>query len=334
MRGQAPAAATIRGRGDLLATGLQRGASLDKVGRSPKLNTALGIVITISGQLPCKLCTSLAVNQQVQTPMEIQRPRRTAAVSVLGHLFRGCCPVLHWCGDAMGRKLVAAVRRPTSCSSWLTTSAGRTWDVTATSSLKHRVIDTLAADGMRFTSAYTAPVCTPSRGMILSGQSSARTGLYKVPFQGNDRPWAKVVPPEPWGDRPVDAKPLGALLSGGRLHVEAGGKSPCPNGLHGRSGRHRPIPQKPRPLLERRSTRSCWTFPESNPGKQVGPITRQAIEFIASNRDRPFFCYVGHHVPHIPLVAREELTEEVRSQMEASARGYPPALCGHVRGHG
>ncbi|MFV2067126.1 MAG: sulfatase-like hydrolase/transferase [Pirellulales bacterium] len=44
-------------------------------------------------------------------------------------------------------------------------------------------IDTLAAGGMRFTSAYTAPVCMPSRGMILSGQSSARTGLYKVPFQ-------------------------------------------------------------------------------------------------------------------------------------------------------
>jgi len=59
-------------------------------------------------------------------------------------------------------------------------------------------VDSLAAAGMRFTSAYTAPVCMPSRGMVLSVQSSARTGLYKVPFQGNNRPWAKVTPPKNW----------------------------------------------------------------------------------------------------------------------------------------
>ncbi|MCP4312835.1 MAG: sulfatase-like hydrolase/transferase, partial [Bacteroidetes bacterium] len=36
-------------------------------------------------------------------------------------------------------------------------------------------IDRLAESGMRFTAAYTASVCTPSRGMILSGQYNART---------------------------------------------------------------------------------------------------------------------------------------------------------------
>jgi hypothetical protein len=41
-------------------------------------------------------------------------------------------------------------------------------------------IDKLAKSGMRFTAAYTAAVCMPSRGMILSGQYNARTGLYKV----------------------------------------------------------------------------------------------------------------------------------------------------------
>ena len=88
--------------------------------------------------------------------------------------------------------------------------------------------DSLAGDGMRFTSAYTAPVCTPSRGMILSGQSSARTGLYKVPFQGNDRPWAKVVPPENWGYRPIDSKPLGAILTGGGYASKLLGKVHVP----------------------------------------------------------------------------------------------------------
>ncbi len=41
------------------------------------------------------------------------------------------------------------------------------------------VIDTLAAEGMRFTDFYTgAPVCSPSRGAILTGRNATRVGMY------------------------------------------------------------------------------------------------------------------------------------------------------------
>ena len=190
-------------------------------------------------------------------------------------------------------------------------------------------IDTLAASGMRFTSAYTAPVCTPSRGMILSGQSSARTGLYKVPFQGNDRPWAKVKPPEPWGNRPVDAKPLGSLLSQAGYTSKLVGKAHVPKafteGLDGATD-----PAQAVAALGQEFHHTLQTFSERNPGKQVGPITRQAIEFIASNRDRPFFCYVGHHVPHIPLVARAELTKKYEAKWKTQPSAIHPhyaAMC-------
>ena len=100
-------------------------------------------------------------------------------------------------------------------------------------------IDRLAASGMRFTAAYTASVCTPSRGMILSRQYNARTDLYKVPFKGNDRPWARVVPPDIWGDRPVNAEPLGVLHSKGGYESMIVGKVHVPDsfsaGMNGKS---------------------------------------------------------------------------------------------------
>ena len=189
--------------------------------------------------------------------------------------------------------------------------------------------DSLAADGMRFTSAYTAPVCTPSRGMILSGQSSARTGLYKVPFQGNDRPWAKVVPPENWGNRPINSQPLGAILSGGGYASKLVGKVHVPQafteGLDGKAN-----PNTAEAALEKTFYGRLLGFAKDNPGKGVGPITQQAIEFIASNKDRPFFCYVGHHIPHIPLVARDELTEKYEAKWERQPMDVHPhyaAMC-------
>ena len=190
-------------------------------------------------------------------------------------------------------------------------------------------IDRLAADGMRFTSAYTAPVCTPSRGMILSGQSSARTGLYKVPFQGNDRPWAKVTPLEPWGHRPVDAKPLGSLLSQAGYTSKLVGKVHVPKAFTEGLGGATDLPLA-RAALGQKFHQKLRSFSESNSGKQVGRITQQAIEFIASNVDRPFFCYVGHHVPHIPLVAREELTKKYEAKWKRQPSDIHPhyaAMC-------
>lgn len=190
-------------------------------------------------------------------------------------------------------------------------------------------LDGLAASGMRFTAAYTASVCTPSRGQILSGQYNARTGLYKVPFKGNKRPWARVIPPEPWGDRPVNSEPLGSLLSKGgyeslivgKVHVPA----PFSAGMDGKSD-----PEKSQAVLGEQLQGEVNQFVEANPGKEVGPITGQAIEFIASNKDKPFFCYVGHHIPHIPLEAREEMINKYEAKWKKQPGKIHPhyaAMC-------
>jgi arylsulfatase A-like enzyme len=47
-------------------------------------------------------------------------------------------------------------------------------------------------------------------------------------------------------------------------------------------------------------------------GKGEFLITAPAEKFIEENRDRPFFCYVPHNNPHIPLAASAELVEKNR----------------------
>lgn len=45
-------------------------------------------------------------------------------------------------------------------------------------------IDSLAAEGTRFTNMNTEPQCTPSRSSILTGRFAIRSGTYKVAFGG------------------------------------------------------------------------------------------------------------------------------------------------------
>lgn len=186
------------------------------------------------------------------------------------------------------------------------------------------VLDALAAQGVRLTAAYTAPVCTPSRGMILSGQSSARTGLYKVPFKGNERPWASVIPPVPWGDQPVDSQPIGALLAKGGYRCSLVGKVHVPPAFV--AGMDSPSnPEAARAALGEQFYAKLLAFTRDNPEKQIGPICRQAIDFIASQSEGPFFCYVGHHAPHIPLEPRADL----KAKYEARWQQRPAAIHPH-----
>jgi len=55
-------------------------------------------------------------------------------------------------------------------------------------------LDSLARDGVRFTDAYVMPQCTPTRAALLSGQHTARNGMWHViPWYGS--PWAPVAEP-------------------------------------------------------------------------------------------------------------------------------------------
>ncbi len=55
-------------------------------------------------------------------------------------------------------------------------------------------LDALAARGVKFSNAYTAAVCAPSRAMMVTGQYSGRLGFYNIPTSASTSPISETKP--------------------------------------------------------------------------------------------------------------------------------------------
>lgn len=60
---------------------------------------------------------------------------------------------------------------------------------------KTPVIDKLAKEGIRYTNAYTAPLCGPSRALILTGRYAFRTGAVNQDMTGLMKPTVETMMP-------------------------------------------------------------------------------------------------------------------------------------------
>ena len=171
---------------------------------------------------------------------------------------------------------------------------------------EHRTphLDRLASEGMRFTSASTAqPICSPSRAAVMTGKCPARLNLTNYLPGRPDTPGQKLLQPRIEGFLPLEEVTLAELLKQagyatglfGKWHL--GGPAHSPN-LQGFDVVESPRANTP-PTAE-------------EGGKGEFAITAAAERFIEANRDRPFFCYVPHNNPHIPLAAPQDLVERNR----------------------
>ncbi|MEY4824096.1 MAG: hypothetical protein RLZZ75_1009, partial [Bacteroidota bacterium] len=60
---------------------------------------------------------------------------------------------------------------------------------------KTPVIDKLASTGIRYTNGYTAPLCGPSRALILTGRYAFRTGAVNQDMTGQMKPSVETMMP-------------------------------------------------------------------------------------------------------------------------------------------
>ena len=67
-------------------------------------------------------------------------------------------------------------------------------------------IDRLAREGIRFTHAYTAPLCGPSRALIMTGRYAFRTGATNQDATGRMKPSVETM-------MPAYLKPAGYVTS-------------------------------------------------------------------------------------------------------------------------
>jgi arylsulfatase A-like enzyme len=165
-------------------------------------------------------------------------------------------------------------------------------------------LDRLAREGVRFTDFYVAqPVCSASRAALLTGCYPNRIGI-----QGalNDRSTHGISADEKTLAEVL--KPRGyATAIYGKWHLGHRPKFlPTRHGFDDYFGlpysndmwpKHPTDKFPDLPLIE--GEKVVETNPDQT--KLTTWYTERAVKFIEKNKDRPFFLYVPHNMPHVPL---------------------------------
>jgi arylsulfatase A len=181
-------------------------------------------------------------------------------------------------------------------------------------------IDRLAAEGMKFTHAYSAcTVCSPTRAALLTGRYPAR--LRVTDWIPGDRPVdRKLSAPEWTMHLPLEEvtiaerlKELGyATASIGKWHLGGAEFGPESHGFDRNvGGDHRGQP-------------ASYFSPYKIPGLPDGLAgefltdreSLEATKFIEANRSRPFFLYLPHYAVHMPVQAKSNVVDKYTKRID------------------
>jgi arylsulfatase A len=186
-------------------------------------------------------------------------------------------------------------------------------------------IDRLASEGMRFTDAYAAcPVCSPTRASIMTGKYPARLHLTDF-IAGGSFPYEKLKQPEWQKFLPLEEATIAEVLkaagyataSFGKWHLSIDKKPPksLPFNPDKQGFDESFITYKP----------SSRTDPDSD-AHNVEAITQKSLDFMESNKDRPFFLYVPHNTIHAPVLGKKKLLEKYKSKPDSDLPQNNPVL--------
>jgi arylsulfatase A-like enzyme len=169
-------------------------------------------------------------------------------------------------------------------------------------------IDRLAASGMRFTHGYSAcTVCSPSRAALMTGQYPARLHITDW-IAGHERPFAKLRIPDWQKFLPLEAVTVAERLAAagyataniGKWHLGDAPYSPEQQGFQKNlGGYHRGQPPS------YFAPYKIPTLPDGPAGEYLTDReSAEAVSFIETNRERPFFLYLPHYCVHTPIQAK------------------------------
>ena len=189
-------------------------------------------------------------------------------------------------------------------------------------------LDSLAKQGMRFTNAYAAaPVCSPTRAAVLTGQAPARLGMTShlpgkfSPKDNRPQP-ADMIPaigPEhvTIAERLKEAGYANAFL--GKWHI-------APSvGKQGRvADEHSPLNQGfdiniggasyggPPSFF---SPYRIATLPDGEPGEYLPDrLVEETISFIRENKAKPWMVHLWFYTVHWPMQAPEALLKKYENR--------------------
>ncbi len=171
-------------------------------------------------------------------------------------------------------------------------------------------IDSLARDGIKLTNFHVPQaVCSASRAALLSGCYPNRVGILGAlgPNSKNGIKDAENLLPE-------HLKKLGySTAIFGKWHLgDSNQFSPLRHGFDSYFGLpysndmwpNHPTNKSFPPLPLREGDKVLELNPDQT--KLTGWYTERGVKFIEANKDKPFFLYMPHSMPHVPIFASEK----------------------------
>jgi arylsulfatase A len=206
------------------------------------------------------------------------------------------------------------------------------------SSLYHTPnIDKFAKEGVRFSNAYsTCPVCSPSRASILTGEYPARLHLTDWLPGRKNFPFQKLKNVQSVQHLPYGQATLPQVLKNNGYRTAIFGKWHLGEEQDStqRQGFDLHVPE-----WNRGWPNDTYFSPYGMKGLEGGAngeyltdrLTTEALKWVETNKDQPFFLYLAHFAVHDPIQGRGDLVVKYEHELNhrAPASGSPFALEGN-----
>ena len=191
-------------------------------------------------------------------------------------------------------------------------------------------IDQFAKESVKFTQAYaTCHVCSPTRASIMTGKYPARLDMTDWLSGRRDFPFQQLLNAEIHQSLPLSEVTIAEALKAAGYQTAHIGKWHLGEEPHGPTAQGFDL-QIPRwnKGWPKRGYHAPFGLEGLNeqPGDYLTDrLTDEAIKFIETNKEQPFFLYMSHYAVHDPIHGRKDLVDKYKKKLAAVKRPTGPA---------